>query len=150
MGLDTTHDAWHGPYSSFMRWRTEVARAAGLPPLFLMEGFFFPNEMQSGVFLDHNASKLSRASLHNLHSFLPIKWDCLKPSALHELLYHSDCDGEIAPERCGPIAAALEEILPKMPNGDGGCNIGNWREKTEKFIAGLRRAAAANEPLGFH
>jgi hypothetical protein len=24
MGLDTTHDAWHGAYSAFMRWREKV------------------------------------------------------------------------------------------------------------------------------
>lgn len=40
MGLDTTHNAWHGAYSAFMRWRTEIARVAGYPPLSLMEGFF--------------------------------------------------------------------------------------------------------------
>ena len=28
MGLDTTHDCWHGPYSMFMRWRTAIAAAA--------------------------------------------------------------------------------------------------------------------------
>ncbi len=25
MGLDTSHDCWHGPYSQFMRWRTWLA-----------------------------------------------------------------------------------------------------------------------------
>ncbi len=38
MGLDTTHDCWHGPYSSFNRWRTQLAAEIGLP-LPLMEGF---------------------------------------------------------------------------------------------------------------
>lgn len=26
MGLDTSHDCWHGPYSSFMEWREELHR----------------------------------------------------------------------------------------------------------------------------
>lgn len=30
MGLDTSHDCWHGPYSSFMRWREKVCECAGL------------------------------------------------------------------------------------------------------------------------
>jgi hypothetical protein len=29
MGLDTSHDAWHGAYSAFTRWRNTVAAAAG-------------------------------------------------------------------------------------------------------------------------
>lgn len=30
MGLDTSHDAWHGPYTSFYRWRTAVAKTIGI------------------------------------------------------------------------------------------------------------------------
>lgn len=149
MGLDTTHDAWHGAYSAFMRWRTEVAKAAGLPPLSLMEGFF-STDYRHPIYLDPSASELSRNSLRALNEGLPIKWECLKPSPLHELLFHSDCDGEIPAESCGPIADALETILPNMPTGSGGGHIGDWREKTQQFIDGLRRAAAAGEPLGFH
>jgi hypothetical protein len=37
-----------------------------------------------------------------------------------------------------------------MPRGDSGGHIGDYRDKTQQFIDGLRRAAAANEPLGFH
>jgi hypothetical protein len=33
MGLDTTHDCWHGAYSAFMRWRRKLAEVAGYPPL---------------------------------------------------------------------------------------------------------------------
>ena len=29
MGLDTTHNAWHGSYTGFTRWRQAVAKAAG-------------------------------------------------------------------------------------------------------------------------
>lgn len=38
MGLDTTHNAWHGPYSSFNRWRHWLAEQIGIP-LELMDGF---------------------------------------------------------------------------------------------------------------
>lgn len=150
MGLDCSHDAWHGAYSAFMRWRTELAKVAGLPPLGLMEGFFSPNNHNGAVFLDHNASELSKNSLQGLHEQLPIKWECLKPSALHELLNHSDCDGEIAADRCGPIADELEKLIPLLPDGEAGGHIGHWRQKTEQFVKGLREAAAAGEPLDFH
>jgi hypothetical protein len=29
MGLDTTHDCWHGSYGGFNRWRNAIAAAAG-------------------------------------------------------------------------------------------------------------------------
>lgn len=150
MGLDCSHDAWHGAYSAFMRWRTEIARVAGLPPLGLMEGFFSPAAGYGAVYLDHSASDLSRGSVRRLHEQLPIKWECLKPSPLHELLQHSDCDGEIAADRCGPIADELEMLIPLLPDAEDPGHIGHWRSKTQQFVDGLRRAAAAGEPLDFH
>jgi len=29
MGLDTSHECWHGAYSAFTRWRHELATVAG-------------------------------------------------------------------------------------------------------------------------
>ncbi len=31
MGLDTSHDCWHGAYSAVTRWRNTVAEIAGYP-----------------------------------------------------------------------------------------------------------------------
>ena len=153
MGLDTTHDCWHGAYSAFMRWRRKLAEVAGLPPLELMEGFYYPGEigtlqavrraLESGP-LDFLAD-----GIEELEKSLPISWDCLKPDILHELLFHSDCDGELAPEICGPLADRLEELLPLLPDDDDWGHIRNWRDKTQMFIDGLREAAAAGEPVGF-
>lgn len=89
MGLDTSHDCWHGSYSTFGAWRKELARAAGLPPLNLMKGFCDEGQ--------------------------PIEWDILKPSSLITLLNHSDCDGEIQAIDCAPLADTLSELLPKLP-----------------------------------
>lgn len=148
MGLDCSHDAWHGAYSAFMRWRQEIARLAGVP-LELMDGFFDPaqnNAMALAKIAGDNANALRELLTRNC----PIRWDSLKPDPLHVLLYHSDCDGEIAPDDCAKIADRLEELLPLLPSGEGGGHIGNWRDKTSKFIAGCRTAAAAGEPLDFH
>lgn len=155
MGLDCSHDAWHGAYSAFMRWRKEIAHVAGLPPLELMEGFFCPQKGPAGygiptIFVDHSASDIARGAITRLEERLPIKWDCLQPSPLHELLSHSDCDGEIAADRCGPIADELEKLIPLLPDEEAGGHIGHWRAKTQQFVDGLRRAAAAGEPLDFH
>jgi len=158
MGLDTSHDAWHGAYSTFMRWREKIAEVAGLPPLRLMEGFYVPldSSIRAGAGIPTfylgaaREDELVRGCITSIEAALPIKWSCLKPSALHELLFHSDCDGEIPAESCRPIADELEKLIPLFPEGDGGGHIGIWREKTRQFVDGLRRAAAAGEPLGFH
>lgn len=116
MGLDTTHDCWHGSYSSFNWWRKTIAKVAGLPNLDDMDGF-------GGS----------------------IKWESLEPDVLHELLNHSDCDGEIRHEVCGPLADRLEELLPMLKD-----QLPLWTGRyTEQFIAGLRDASNAGENVEF-
>lgn len=173
MGLDTSHDCWHGAYSAFHRWRQKLAEVAGLPPLDLMEGFWrrpTDKEYGSGLSLSIrvSANTLDRAShgwspqradedptlrpgamLLRAFDFPAIRWDCLKPDVLHELLYHSDCEGDLPAESCGPLADRLTELLPLLPDEDAGGHIGRWRPKTQAFIDGLRRAAAAGEPVWF-
>lgn len=159
MGLDTTHGCWHGAYSAFMRWRCEIAKAAGLPPLRLMEGFYHwtaitPDEASAAVtalgFDEEHRWASELLSAFYCGGNLPIKWECLKPSPLHVLLHHSDCDGEIPASQCAGIADALEAVLPQLPDGSGGGHVGDWREKTLAFIAGLRLAAGRGESVGFH
>jgi hypothetical protein len=146
MGLDCSHDAWHGAYSAFMRWRNKLAEVAGLPPLQLMEGFFVKGEYTDPF---RTLAREYPESAENFYACLPIKWDALKPDPLYYLLYHSDCDGHIPPGRCKRIAGRLEQLLPLLPDEDDGGHIGSWKEKTQTFIDGLRAAAAANEPLEF-
>ena len=154
MGLDTTHDCWHGAYSAFMHWRKKLAEVAGLPPLELMEGFYYHDEIGTlqAVRRSLGSGPLDflAESIDELERSLPILWDRLKPDVLHELLSHSDCDGELAPGICGPLADRLEELLPLLPDENQGGHIGHWRDTTQAFIDGLRVAAAANEPVGFH
>jgi hypothetical protein len=148
MGLDTSHDCWHGAYSAFMRWRTKIAEVAGLPPLCLMEGFWAKGA--PGDPIKDYAEKWPDGA-QTVYDSLPIAWDALRPDpALYFLLSHSDCDGEIPHEICAPLAERLSELLPAMPAGDAGGHIGGWREKTQSFIDGLKRAAEAGEPVDFH
>lgn len=158
MGLDCSHNAWHGAYSAFMRWRMKLAQVAGLPPLELMEGFYnpldtkgYPATLYHGIDTGKPAyGPDSRPHLADIDDGLPISWACLKPSPLHELLSHSDCDGDIPADRCVAIADALEALVPLLPDEVAGGHIGHWREKTMQFVAGLRAAAASGEPLDFH
>lgn len=160
MGLDTTHDCWHGAYSAFMRWREMIAKVAGFPPLMAMEGFFDPEEWWCSppgagklLYVRDRTETMDLTfsyALRRVFDNLPISWDRFESDPLTKLLYHSDCDGEIAAQDCGPIADRLQEILPKLPNSEAGGHIGNWKDKTSTFIAGLRKAAAADEPVRFH
>jgi hypothetical protein len=71
---------------------------------------------------------------------------------LRKFLLHSDCDGEIAAEDCGPMADRLEQVLHALRSGpkDSNPNRGNWADELAQFIAGLREAASLGEPVEFH
>lgn len=67
---------------------------------------------------------------------------------LNVLMRHSDCDGEIDAQVCGPLADALEDLMKRrMP--ERALYDAN-RPATQRFIDGLRRAAEANEAVEFH
>ena len=152
MGLDCSHDAWHGSYGAFMRWRKKLAEVAGLPPLELMEGFFETKEdgLGGGTLYFGELSVFWQEKVEALEDRLPIVWECLKYRPLNILLSHSDWDGSISTELCDPIADDLESLLPLLPDEDVKGHIGNWREKTQAFIDGLRKAAEAGDPLDFY
>lgn len=111
MGLDTSHDCWHGPYSSFNDFRRAVAKVLGFD-LDSMVGF---GGLQS--------------------------WDDLPADALHPLLNHSDCEGQLTPQECAGIMKRLREIAP---------DLGEWQARAEQFAAGCEQAAAAGEVVDFH
>ena len=161
MGLDTTHDCWHGPYSSFMRWREEVARAVGVP-LWLMEGFYgggtarvpeasmeWARPREGGPICGSPAGPALVSYIETVDGWLPLKWDSLRPDPIHVLLYHSDCEGEIAVEDCIPLAERLEEIALILPDEPAWHRGEGARAKALQFAKGLRKAAAAGEPVKF-
>lgn len=81
MGLDTTHNCWHGPYSRFNSFRTELAKAIGVN-LMEMEGF-------GGI----------------------VKFTSNEEEPLNILLNHSDCDGKISHKETLPLADRMREIV---------------------------------------
>jgi len=120
MGLDTSHDAWHGSYGGFNQFRRELAKAAGID-LNSMYGF-------KGT----------------------IKWETLEPRPLHHLLNHSDCDGEIAWEVCKDLADDLTSLLDKLPKQNTNAEYYPWViEKAEQFIVGCMDAYNKKEDLIF-
>ena len=86
MGLDVSHDCWHGPYSAFMRFRSQIAMRFGIPDLSRIEGF-------GGV----------------------TPWpESIKENPIFVLLDHSDCDGVIEHKDCLPLAERLDAIAPLL------------------------------------
>lgn len=131
MGLDTSHDCWHGPYSAFHRWRSELHHLIQVDRGDRDDlGFDGYRHLMEGT---HPRWKW------------PAPYDSGDP--LDVLMTHSDCDGEIPHVACAPLADALQGIIDRqMP---ARALYDQMRPSTERFIAGLRRAHEAGEAVTF-
>lgn len=138
MGLDTSHDCWHGAYSAFSRWRDKLAEVAGYEIAKVDQGESWG--MRETVLI--NWGHVTDANLNG-------DWDATPADPLLILIAHSDCDGWIRARDCGPLADRLAELLPLLPEGEAPGHVRNWRDKTQAFIDGLRAAAAAGEDVEF-
>jgi hypothetical protein len=160
MGLDVSHDCWHGAYSAFMRWREGIAKAASIP-LWAMDGYYEappdgPMDWARARDGGPECGSYNGPTLHRwiekIAATLPLPWslyDQRDPICI--ILNHSDCEGSIDAGDCALLAARMEELLPALDAmGDGGGHVGGYGDKTRTFIAGLRAAAAAGEDVEFH
>lgn len=138
MGLSITHNCYRGSYGGFHHWRKELAKAADLPPLELMEGFF----MNTDNILFNPFYDIKNQIGKDILNRLPIKWKSLKPDVLYKLLYHSDCEGSISAGVVTKLIPRLEKLLPYISE--------DWKEVTETFINGLKIASSKNEKIEFH
>ena len=120
MGLDTSHNCWHGPYSSFNRFRKSLAE-------------------QIGINLDEYIGYGKENATKQLNS---IKHD-LKP-----LFNHSDCDGRLTVKKCEKIVRGLNSVLENFNDkieADWG-----FKEKIIQFRDGCLLAIENNEAVDFH
>lgn len=159
MGLDTTHDAFHGAYSAFNRLRQMVCRAAG------------------GSFPPHDPERLRLLGAEDVAPnwwVVPDEVTEETHPGLYAFLKHSDCDGKLTPGECLQVANDLEALLPKIAELDDGdvrggtsftktadgikidhhpghlARVGGYVGATKKFIDGCRLAAMRGESLEFH
>jgi hypothetical protein len=84
MGLDTSHDCWHGPYSYFRTWREDLTRCIGRT-----------------VFEDND--RVTEKTVQGI-------WDIEPDDVIDVLLLHSDCEYCIPHRFCDRLADRLEEI----------------------------------------
>lgn len=144
MGLDTTHDCWHGAYSAFHRFRQNLAAAIGIK---LEEMEWFGGEKP-----------------------FPSKQD--EPLVI--LLKHYDDRGDIAVEDLLPLADRLDQVAAIIEAGTppddmtgfsmtmagdkiiaerhGGhlMRNGGTVGAARTFAKGCRLAAERGEPVRFH
>lgn len=158
MGLDTSHDAWNGPYSAFMSWRIALQKAAGWHPV--------ENYGDEWYGVDQTVVNWDDITDANIQG----EWESVPEDPLVVLIAHSDCDGILPVPVLLPLADRLEGLLDKFedygPPGHPRPKPDNWndaepwppqrahydgyRAATERFITGLRAAAAAGEPIEFY
>lgn len=114
MGLDTTHECWHGPYGSFKLFRYDLGR-------------------QIGINLDDYIGYGERGTkdLESIeHDLMP-------------LFNHSDCDGELQPSECVKIANGLYDVLNNL-NYELKIETWNFEDKIKQFMDGCKNAAELN------
>ena len=125
MGLECSHGAFLGSYSSFSGFRRAICRAIGI------------DENDWAECKDWSFSEGYSPETN------PGLW---------ELLNHPDCWGEISPELCRAIAIELTEfVLPELVKSGDGEDLfdGGYAAICLQFISGCRSAANLNECLIF-
>jgi len=137
MGLNTTHDAFHGAYSAFNNLRRFILKSIG--------GSFPPHEDKT-LKEDHWYWFVDREKKYGKDSH----------PGLYEFFSHSDCDGYIEPDTCLLVAQDLESIMPyirKLAKTEE-CyghllGRGGYIQATQYFIDGCRLAHERGERLEF-
>lgn len=133
MGLDTTHDAWHGSYSSFNAFRLAIADRLGWPHTTKPWG----GETYMVPYEKHEAN--GEVVRHMVEG----RWKNPPADIIEALLLHSDCDGWLEVDMLEPLAERLEGLAD-----EGGWE--NWIEDSlRQFAVGCRTAALKGEPMEF-
>jgi len=118
MGLDFNHADAHWAYSGFNRFRGKLAEEIGIC-LPLMDGFWTDSEFSSSSF--PLTKRIVGEKMINDYFFWlptkPLKWDNIKDPIV-DLLYHSDCDGNLTASQCKKIAPRLRELIKDWPDDD--------------------------------
>lgn len=139
MGLDCTHDAWHGAYSAFDRFRKMLWDASG--------GELGYYERSEGI-NEHGPACWAQEWPE---SCFEGEWAEYPEDPLLVLMIHSDCGGAIKHDITLRLAERLEELAPLLPAyGAGHLSPPNHpRERAFQFARGLREAHAEGEDLRF-
>lgn len=122
MGLDTSHDCWHGSYGSYNIFRDAVAMAAGYD-----------------AYPDDADSLFDRWGVEPKNFYG--EWDKYPGDPLIVFLAHADNEGKIPHDITADLATRMEECAAAMRKDD-------WhRDSALRFARGLRRAHEEQEDV---
>lgn len=144
MGLDTSHDAWHGSYSGFSSFREQIAKTLNLVD---EDGRYYPTLFSE---VDDSTYPL-RQEVEQITDYQG-NWDEPAPDPILYLLAHSDCDGIIRNEHLGPLIKRLEDVLAveQEPDPLQEREQERFLERVQRFIDGAQDALDAGEDIDFH
>lgn len=155
MGLDTTHDCWHGAYSGFHIFRELVGKAAGLPFCTAERQWY---EDKDSLVLDIDWDKITAEQIAGkwpkntpLEGPVVERGPGYDPPLQDNVLYlliHSDCDGKLKNRYLPQLKTRLEELEPEYEKLTADDRYAQGRLR--QFIDGLRHAIEAGEDVGFH
>lgn len=118
MGLDFNHSEAHWAYSGFNRFREKLANEIGICLPF-MEGFW--SQGDSSYSTVELTKRILGLKLFDEHFYwlpkTPLKWDNIKDPIV-DLLYHSDCDGNLTTSQCRKIAPRIRELVKNWEEDD--------------------------------
>lgn len=123
MGLDTTHGAYNGAYSSFNDFRRALLKAYNGEDLFDYVGYEYRSK---------------RDNKRNSPGKLLINID---DDGLLLLMDHSDCEGMIRWVDCKLVADSIRKIAPKLPS--------HYMNMAIQFANGCQLAYTKKEDLLF-
>jgi hypothetical protein len=132
MGLDTTHNCWHGSYSGFQEFRIELGLAAGFD-IKNYDWDSITDQQLRGHWGDHKPE--IKDGIYDPPRHDPILY----------LLIHQDCEGEIEWRNL----AGLKESLEKLR--DSGYEFSDYTaEHLQQFIEGIDVAIKCGDSVEFY
>lgn len=136
MGLDVSHDCWHGSYHLFEAFRQRLMQAA----------IVYYERVLAGGEPEPEGPDEKQKYWARLKQRLAEESEALEQEfakdALAVLLWHSDCDGSIAWADEERLAARLEELAPILAKGEAS---GMPPLQVPEFAAGNARIRALFE-----
>lgn len=153
MGLDTSHNCWHGSYTGFARWRNDIGRIIGWGTEERLsgagEGYMIPEGRVPEQAAPADEIRTEDGETYTIHwsqaydnSVWLGHWDTDPEDVIDVLMVHSDCEGIIPHRFLDPLVMRLLEI--------GKQQDGWYLDATKLFIAGLMDANDRGEDVDFH
>lgn len=135
MGLDTTHDAFSGGYGTFNKFRSIIAKAAGVSyppherPLVCSDGDVIIDPSDNLIYVPGTKEDFRNRN-----------------PGMAAFLFSNDCEGEFSPKICKQMADEIEAVLPKITFDD---REHTYIEIAKRYISGCRLAYSKRQKLRY-